>query len=219
MNNISTDLKQEILQNKIIVIVRGVPSASMPDLAKALYDGGIRMMEVTFDQKSTDNYRETTDAIRAVVTQLDGKMHIGAGTVMTARQVQLAKEAGAEYIISPNVCREVIEETKRLGLLSMPGALTPSEIADAYAMGADFVKVFPISNFGVGYLKAISAPLSHIPLLAVGGVRPETMAEYGAVGACGFGVGGNLVNKEWIRSKEFDKITAEARRYCKALEG
>ncbi len=219
MENTSEQIKQELLQNKIIVIVRGVPVASMRELVHSYYDGGIRFMEVTFDQKSTDNFRQTTESIRLISTEMQGKMHIGAGTVMNTEQVHLAQQSGAEYIISPNVCRQVIEETKKSGLLSIPGAFTPSEIADAYAYGADFVKLFPASALGADYLKAIVAPLSHIPLLAVGGIRPEAMPAYLKAGACGFGVGGNLVNKEWIRNGEFGKITEEARRYCAALEG
>ncbi len=212
-------LIQVIKDEKLIVIVRGVSKDKIVKLAGAMLDGGIRCMEVTLDQKSTDGNRNTLECISALCENFGDKMHIGAGTVMTVQQVRDAAAAGAKYIISPNVNQEVIAETVKQGLVSIPGALTPTEIASAYEMGADFVKVFPISTMGADYLKAIKAPLSHIPLLAVGGVRPETIPDYVKAGACGFGVGGNLVNKEWIQNDKFDLLCEEAKRYRNAVEG
>ena len=105
-------------------------------------------------------------------------MYIGAGTVMTAEQVQAAKGAGASFIISPNVSRAVIEKTVALDMVSMPGAMTPTEIADAHDYGADLVKVFPASILGAAYVKAVRAPLEHIPLIAVGGIDSGNVAEF-----------------------------------------
>ena len=97
-----------------------------------------------------------------------------------------------------------------MGLVSMPGAMTPSEIVTAYQAGASFVKVFPVGDLGAGFLKALKAPLSHIPLLAVGGVNPDNIADFMKAGAVGAGVGGNLTNKNWIAAGEYDKITEVA---------
>lgn len=210
---------ETIKKEKLIVIARGIAKEKILDLAKAMYEGGINCMEVTVDQKATDGSRNTFECIQYLCEQLGDKMYVGVGTALTAAQVRDAAAAGAQYVISPNVCPAVIEETKKLGLVSMPGALTPSEITSAYDMGADFVKVFPISNLGAAYLKAVSAPLSHIPLLAVGGVRAEDIGNYMKAGAVGFGVGGNLVNKDWIREGKFDLLANEARRYRDAVEG
>ena len=104
-----------------------------------------------------------------------------SGTVLTTAEVQQAVDAGARYIISPNVNPDVIRETKRLGAVSIPGALTPTEVATAYAYGADFVKLFPAGELGLSYIKAIRAPLAHIPMLAVGGVNENNL---GGRGAC-----------------------------------
>lgn len=213
-----TELIQTIKREKLIVIVRGVDKAGITDLASAILEGGIRCMEVTLDQNSTDGNINTLRSISALCDRFGDRMHIGVGTAMTAAQVRDAASAGAEYVISPNVDPDVIAETLKQNLVSIPGALTPSEIAFAYNTGADFVKVFPVSSLGPDYIKAVSAPLSHIPLLAVGGIRPETISQYRKAGACGFGVGGNLVNKEWIASGRFDLITAEAGRYRYAVE-
>ena len=129
--------------------------------------GGIRLIEITFDQRGAPE--DTANAIRLVAQNYSGDVCVGAGTVMATAQLAAAIAAGANYIISPNVNLEVIHETKRSGLVSIPGALTPSEIACAHENGADFVKVFPASAMGLEYIKAIRAPVSNIPLLAVGG--------------------------------------------------
>jgi len=100
----------------------------------------------------------------------------------------------------------------------MPGAMTPSEIFDAYRAGADFVKVFPAGDLGPGYIKAVSAPLSHIPLLAVGGINEKNVKDFLAVGVKGFGVGGNLVNKAWIREGRWDLITGLAAEFVKNVQ-
>jgi len=108
-------------------------------------------------------------------------------------------------------------ETKRMDMVSIPGALTPTEVVQAYSHGADMVKVFPVNFFGPSYIKALKGPLSHIPLLAVGGVRPENCAEYLKMGCEGVGVGGNLVSPKLVEEKRFDEITAVAQAYMAAL--
>ncbi len=97
--------------------------------------------------------------------------------------------------------------------------MTPSEIAAAFQAGADMVKVFPMDILGAGYIKSIKGPLSHIPLLAVGGVNEQNAGEFIRAGALGVGVGGSLVNKQWIKDGEFQKITALARQYMQAVQG
>lgn len=206
---------QEIEKNKIIAIVRGFEPEQCMLLARALYAGGINLIEITFNQKSPENFAKTTEAIRLVRESMQGKVFVGAGTVLTKEQVDMARDAGAEYIISPDANQEIIKYTKELGLVSMPGAMTPSEIVQAHMAGADFVKVFPVSNLGSNYIKALMGPLSHIKMLAVGGVSPDNIGEFLAAGACGAGVGGLLTNKAYIENDEFDKITRIAEEYVK----
>ncbi len=210
-------LIDRIKEEKLIAILRGIPSDSIADLAEALYQGGVRFIEVTFDQKAKDS-SETLKGISLIAEKIGGRVEVGAGTVLSPEQVREAAAAGAKYIISPDSNREVIEETKRLGLISMPGALTPTEIASAYRWGADFVKVFPSSNLGPGYIKAIAAPLSHIPLIAVGGINPDNAKDYLKAGCCGIGAAGNMVNKEWLKNGEFDKITEVAKQFVAAVK-
>lgn len=207
-----------ILENKLIVIVRGVDKDKLIPLTEALYAGGVRLMEVTYSANGSISDQETAENIRMLSHYFEGKMHIGAGTVLTPEQVTLTKHAGGRFIISPNTDKSVITKTKELGLISMPGALTPSEIQKAHILGADFVKVFPINSLGAGYLKAIIAPLSHIKLLAVGGINEKNMSDYLRAGACGFGVGANLVNNSLIQANDFESITNLAKQYTAVIK-
>ena len=161
---------QEIEKNKIITILRGVPAEQVIAVAEALYQGGIRLLEVTYSADGSVSDTETARMIGHLAAHFGEKMHIGAGTVLTARQVRLTHEAGGCFIISPDTCPEVIRETAACGMVSIPGALTPSEITAAHRLGADLVKVFPVTQLGAGYIKAVKAPLSHVRLLAVGGI-------------------------------------------------
>lgn len=213
MNNVMERLRAE----KIIAIVRGVSSEQILPLARALLDGGISMMELTFDQSKPETWQDTCAGIRRLAEEFSGALLPGAGTVLTLEQLSLAREAGARYIISPDTDEGVIRETKKLGLCSFPGAFTPTEVVRAWKAGADAVKLFPASNLGAEYVKALRAPLSHIPLLAVGGVTAENAGEFIACGCAGVGVGGGLANKKWIAEGAFDKITALAREYGKAV--
>ncbi len=208
----------QVEAEKIIAIVRGVSPEKCLLVAEALYAGGIRLMEVTFNQKDPASFQDTADAIRAISEKYEGKMQVGAGTVTTPELVEMAAAAGAKYIISPDTNVDVIRRTRELGLVSMPGALTPSEIMTAHRAGADFVKLFPISDLGPSYVKAVRAPISHVKLLAVGGINEKNIADYMAVGVMGAGVGGNLANKTWIDNGEFEKITEVARQMVAAVK-
>lgn len=212
---------QEIIQtiktSKIIAIVRGVESSRLIPLAESLYDGGIRLMEITYSADGSVSDSETADNIGSLTKHFKGKMYIGAGTVLTEDQVKKTFNDGGQFIISPNTDSEVIKYTKKLGMVSIPGALTPSEAETAKLAGADFVKLFPITSMGASYVKAITAPLSHIPFLAVGGVTPQNVREYLDAGVCGFGIGSNIINKDYIGSGDYGKITELAREYFSAI--
>lgn len=208
---------EKVLRNKIITIIRGLEGEKILKLVEALYAGGIELVEVTFDQSRPENFRETAEAIRTINRRFGGKVLAGAGTVTTPELVRLAAEAGARYIISPNTDANVIRTTLEMGLVSMPGAFTPTEVLAAHNAGADFVKVFPVSSLGSEYIKALRAPVSHVKLLAVGGVNEENVREYLDAGCAGVGVGGNLVNKKWIEAGEFAKITALAETFLQKM--
>lgn len=203
---------RKVYENKIIAIVRGMDKEKTVKIAKALYEGGIRFVEVTFNQKDPDKFHETADCIRAIREEMGDKMYVGAGTVTSAALVDMAAEAGALYIISPDTDVEVIRRTRELGLVSMPGAYTPTEAKTAFNAGADFIKLFPCIGDGPGYVKALCAPFNHIPFLAVGGVDADNAAAYIKAGAVGVGVGSSLAKKAWVDAGEYYKITEESKK-------
>lgn len=207
-----------ILKNKIIMIVRGVPTNKLAELAEAMWRGGIRLMECTYDASGKISDEEIAEGISLLSKQFEGRMLIGTGTVLKKSQVELTKSAGGKFIISPDTNTDVITETKRQGLISIPGALTPSEATVAHRAGADFVKLFPISQMGAEYVKALSAPLSHIRFLAVGGVKRKNMLDYLRLGACGVGMGLNDNDKKAISQNDFNYIEAKCRELVEALK-
>ena len=214
-------MRQQVLQavekEKIIAIVRGVESEKCLEVAQALYDGGIRLMEITYNQKAPESWETTANTIGAIAKEFKERMFVGAGTVTTPELVELTARNGGLFIISPDTNEAVIRKTRELGLVSMPGAFTPSEVLTAHYAGADVVKLFPAGAMGTGYLKAICAPISHVKIMAVGGINEKNAAEFMAAGAVGVGVGGNLANKNWIDSGEFYKITETAKALVEAV--
>lgn len=208
---------EAVEKNKIVVIVRGIEKEKLIPLAQAMYDGGIRLLEITYSADKSISDEETAQNIKMLTEHFGDKMYIGAGTVLTEEQVAMTRDAGGKFIISPDTNLDVIKMTKKLGLVSMPGALSPSEIQAAHRSGADFVKLFPTVNLGVDYVKAVKAPLSHIKLLAVGGINESNMSDYLKAGVCGFGIGSNIVSKKLVDANDFNAVTELAKKYIDAL--
>lgn len=204
---------QKIYDKKITAIVREIPKEYLFDLADAFYAGGIEIIEIPFNNSKPDSFKATADAIRALKEHTKDRMVVGAGTVLTPEQVDMVYEAGGQIIVTPNTEPAVISRSKELELVTMVGAFTPTEIVNAYHAGVDFVKVFPSGNLGPAYIKAVRAPLKHIPMIAVGGVNENNLKDFYAVGCVGAGVGGDLCNMEWIKNGSFDKITEHARKF------
>ena len=198
-------------QDKLIAICRGAKGESLLSLAAAIRDGGIRFIEVTFQQERED----CVDLARRNIKALCGMPGIipGAGTVLSPDQVRAAYEAGARYIVSPNTDPAVIAETKRLGLVSIPGALTPSEIMAAHNAGADLVKLFPTATMGLKYFKDLRAPLSPIGLVVTAGITPDNLGDYLKAGAFAAGISSPLCNKELMAAGDFAEITRRARAF------
>ena len=211
-------IKDAILKHKLVAILRGVAPDQLIPLLEALYEGGVRLAEITFDAKGITPAEETAAQIAAAAAHFGDRMHIGAGTVLTVEQARLAIEGGAKFLISPNVDEAVIRYAKQQGVISMPGAFTPTEAVNAVNMGADFVKIFPSDTLGPKYFKAISAPLSHIKFLAVGGVDHLNVTDFLKAGAVGIGVASNIVNKEMLKKGDYAGITALAKLYTEAIE-
>ena len=214
-----TDIINAVEKHKIITIIRGVAQDKLISLTQALYNGGIRLVEVTYSADKKVSDADTAKCIEMLVKHFGDKMYIGAGTVLTPEQVRLTKEAGGLFIISPDTCEEVIKETVKLGMVSMPGALTPSEMQLAHRNGADFVKVFPAADMGIGYIKAVKAPLSHLKMLAVGGIHDGNIPDYLKAGVYGVGVGSNIIDKKLLAAEDYAGITKLAEKYVAITKG
>jgi len=208
---------ESIEKNKLIVIMRDIPTERLLKTAEALMKGGIHLIEVTFNAKNRETNFKTAECINILSREYGDELLVGAGTVLSTTQLEMAYQAGAKYCISPNVDSNVIAKAVDLKMVSIPGALTPTEIQAENLYGADFVKLFPVTSLGVGYIKAVKAPLSHIKFLAVGGITVNNLKSYLDIGVSGVGVGGNLVNKELIMNGKFDDITTLAKQYTKQI--
>lgn len=207
-----------ILKYQLVAISRGVKPELMVKTAKALYDGGVRSLEITFNQASDTCIQDTETSIKQVKQALGDKMCIGAGTVMTIEQAEAAYQAGADFALAPDTNIDVIKKIVKLGMAAVPGALTPTEIAAAYQAGASIVKLFPAGNMGLNYIKAIRGPINHVPLMAVGGVNVENIREFLDNGFTSVGIGSNIVKNSLIEAGKFDEITALAKAYTEQLE-
>lgn len=214
-NQITAKIKEE----KIIAIIRHLGAKDAEALCEALYKGGIRLAEITFDPAGTIPAEETAKTISVLRDKFAGKMLIGAGTVLDMDYARIAIGAGAEFIISPNTDPDVIRYTNECGRVSIPGAMTPTEVVSAYRAGADFVKVFPSDTLGLKFIKALRAPLPHIPLIPTGGINTGNIADFLSAGAAAVGIGSNLSRNDLVKAGRLDEITALAEEYLRAANG
>ena len=180
--------------------------------AEAVASGGIPIVEVTM----------TVPGAVRVITELTRQvpdMIVGAGTVLDTEMASLCLDAGAVFITSPGLDLEVIECGLKRGVVSFPGALTPTEVLTGWKAGSDFVKVFPCSQVGgPHYIKALKAPFPQIPLIAAGGVTQQTLADFVFAGAAAVGIGANLIGPDAIHGREPDWIRHLARRFLKIVK-
>ncbi len=201
---------QQILEHKIVAIVRGAKPGDVVKIASALHNGGVRLLEVTLNSPNAF----------AVIEQLSGemedKMLIGAGTVLDGHSARDAIAAGARFVISPTLDEETVRTTRRYGAVSIPGAYTPSEVLKAYMLGGDIIKVFPA--LGAGYIKDLLAPLPQIPLMPTGGINLQNIRDFQKAGAVAFGIGSALVDtKQPVTENYLQSLTEGAKRLVQAI--
>ena len=203
-----------ILEHKVVAIVRGANPPDLLRIAEALHAGGVRLMEVTLNSPGA------LASIEEIARVMDGKLLVGAGTVLDPETARAALLAGAKYIISPTLNKKTIRMTKRYGAVSIPGAYTATEILKAYECGGDIIKVFPASAGGPGYFKDIAGPLPFIPLMPTGGVSLDNIKGFAAAGAAAFGLGSALVDTSKPVTDEYlVQLTARARQFVAGAAG
>lgn len=213
-----TEIKQLMLEKRLVILFRNVPLEKLGETSKALVRGGIKFLELTFDQTQEKPEAVFKQAFHIIKTAVGDDLCLGAGTVLNVGQVQAAYEAGAELIVSPNTNPAVIERTKKLGMLSIPGALTPTEIVHAWDCGADIVKVFPADDIGFHYIWNLRGPLPHIPIMTTGGVNQNTIPKLLESGVNCVGTGVSVVNREMLNNGDYEGIERLAREHVEAVE-
>jgi 2-dehydro-3-deoxyphosphogluconate aldolase / (4S)-4-hydroxy-2-oxoglutarate aldolase len=204
---------QEILERVgLIPVLRARSVAQALAVVKALMDGGVTVIEVTLTVPGA------IDVLKELKKQYGSKLLLGSGTVTTVKEVEETIAAGAEFVVSPSFHPDVVAATKALKKLSIPGALTPTEIVTASRAGADYVKVFPCSAVGgASYFKAILAPFPHLKLIPTGGVKLDTAEGLLRAGARALGVGSDLVNLAAVDAGTPEKITEAAHKYLEIV--
>jgi 2-dehydro-3-deoxyphosphogluconate aldolase / (4S)-4-hydroxy-2-oxoglutarate aldolase len=196
----------------LIPVLRARNAAQAHAVVKAMIAGGVTVVEVTM----------TVPGAVALLAELKreyaGQLLLGSGTVTTADQAEATIDAGAEFVVSPSLHPAVISATKNSGKLSIPGALTPTEVVTAWEAGADYVKIFPCSAMGgASYLRSLLAPFPHLKLIPTGGVTLQTAEDFLRAGARALGVGSDLVNLASIDAGAPEFITETARAYLKVV--
>jgi 2-dehydro-3-deoxyphosphogluconate aldolase/(4S)-4-hydroxy-2-oxoglutarate aldolase len=209
----AAETKQMLERAGLIPVLRARSIEEGRALVDAMMDGGVTVVEVTMTVPNA------VELLRELKKRHGSKLLLGSGTVTEAAQVEATVEAGAEFVVSPSLHLDVIAKTKQLGKVSIPGALTPTEVITAWRAGADYVKVFPCSAMGgASYLKALRAPFPDLKLIPTGGVTLETAAEFLKAGACALGVGSDLVNAAAIADGRPESVTKTARAYLDVIE-
>ncbi len=193
---------------KVLAIVRGTRGDRVGAVLGTLVTAGVRCLEVTL------NTPGALDALRQARKELPPDIELGAGTVRTAADAQAAADAGAAFLVAPDTREEVAERARELGLAYYPGALTPTEVARAWDLGATAVKVFPAP--GPGYVKELAGPFRDIPLLPTGGIGAGDAPGYLAAGAVAVGVGGALIC-DALDGGSLDALADRARRLLAAI--
>lgn len=211
-SNVHDDAIQRLTDGGVIAVLRGIDPDDVVPVARASVEGGVGAVEVTVDSP------DAMEAIASVSEALGDEALVGAGTVLDAETAVAARRAGAAFVVSPSVHRDVIEACNRHGVVVVPGAATPTEAVEATEAGADLVKLFPAAPLGVDYLAAIRGPLPEIPFVPTGGVDADNAGRFVEAGAVAVAAGGSIVDTEAVERGDFDRVTRRARELVDAVE-
>jgi 2-dehydro-3-deoxyphosphogluconate aldolase/(4S)-4-hydroxy-2-oxoglutarate aldolase len=200
------DLIDQLTSLRAIAVLRANGASSAVAAARAILAGGVRAIEVTM------TVPDAYEVMRQLAVTNESGSLLGAGTVLTAKEVEACVEAGARFIVSPTCCPEVIAHAKACDVVAIPGAMTPTEVLAAWNHGADMVKIFPAARLGPEFLSDLRGPLPDIPLVPTGGITDENALAYLDAGATLLCFGSWLVDRESMAEGRFDILTERARR-------
>jgi len=206
-------IQQRIVDSGVTAVLRGIDEDDIVPVAEAVHEGGVTALEVTADGKRAS---EKIAAIDRALEDTDAM--VGAGTVMDAAAARNVIEAGAQFVLAPNLNEDVIDVCNRAGVVAVPGVMTPTEADRAMAAGADMLKMFPASTVGPGHIGALRGPLGDIPIMPTGGVDTDNVADYFDAGAVAVGAGSALVDYEAIAAEDWDGVRESAAEFVAAVE-
>jgi 2-dehydro-3-deoxyphosphogluconate aldolase/(4S)-4-hydroxy-2-oxoglutarate aldolase len=195
----------------LVGIIRNVSPEDLKSILPIYREAGLTTVEITM------NTPGATDMIRYAIENEHHGLNIGAGTVCTKEDLDLALEAGAQFIVTPVISKKVIKSCVKKGIPVFPGAFTPTEIYNAWSLGASMVKIYPATSLGPDYIKDLKAPMNQLKLLPTGGVGLENMAAFLKAGANGLGIGGQLFDKDLIKNKNWDGLKAHFLQFVQKL--
>ena len=196
----------------LIPVLRAKNATQAMAVVDAMIAGGVTVVEVTMTVPGA------LDVLKELKNKYPTKLLLGSGTVTTGKEAEATIEAGAEFVVSPSLHPDVVQATKAAGKLSVPGALTPTEVIAAHRLGADYVKIFPCSAMGgAPYLKALLAPFPFLKLIPTGGVTIGTAEDFLKAGARALGVGSDLVNLAAVDAGQPEVITEAAKAYLEVF--
>ncbi len=197
----------------IMAILRGIEAGSIEPLFEAILQAGLNAIEITM------NTPGAASIIKKAVRAAGSNASIGAGTVLSLKDMYSALDAGATFIVSPCLIKDVASYCLKNSIPIFPGALTPEEVYIASESGAAMVKVFPAKCFGPAYFKELKGPYNNIDLLACGGVTAENIKSYLNSGASAAAFGSSIFKKEWLGQGDFKSISARITRLIRAISG
>lgn len=210
-SHVRRETVERLVDGGVIAVLRGIEPDDVVAVARAAVEGGVGAVEVTADTPGA------MGMIDSIAGDLEGSALVGAGTVLDAETARDAARAGAEFVVSPNVDRDVIEACHRLDLVAVPGALSPTEAVRAHDAGADLVKLFPAAPMGPEYLAALDGPLSHVPFVPTGGIDADNAGAFVDAGAVAVAAGGSIVDEGAIERGDFEVVTERATALVEAV--
>jgi 2-dehydro-3-deoxyphosphogluconate aldolase / (4S)-4-hydroxy-2-oxoglutarate aldolase len=210
MNKI--EVLEKVKNLGLLAVIRG-PSAELTvQMVEALVNGGVTGIEITYTTPNAE------DVVRTLAEKFGSSIILGMGTLTKPEQAESAKAAGANFLVSPVCETKLVESMVKTGLMTMAGALTPTEVFQAYSLGTDVVKIFPGSLGGPAYVKALKGPFPYIPMMPTGGVKASNVADWFAAGVVAVGAGSELCPPQLAKEGKFVEISQKAAEFVKIIQ-
>ena len=203
---------EKVKELGLLAVIRGPSPDLTIKMVAALVDGGVTGIEITY---STPNAEDVVSKLSRI---FGSRILLGMGTLTRPEQAQSARDAGASFLVSPVSDPDLVRSMVDSGLLTMVGAFTPTEVFQAYNMGADVIKIFPGSLGGPAYVRALKGPLPDIPIMPTGGVSASNLAEWFSTGVVAVGAGSDLCPPQLAKEGKFDQITERAAEFVKLVQ-